>query len=348
MGLFRRNQPVPSTPDPQITALWQWWTDHGRALAEQSIAGTIPAEEFSTTMTERVREVGELGWELAAGAATEHVLVVTAEGDPELRALARRVVLAAPLPDQTWTYADSRPPHPDLETVVLSADGSPEIDLARVQVSARVNAGRFDVQVHHPVFADLPEESRTQLTFLALDAALGELETELWLGEIVPVEFAPLDGFGLIALRSVVQDLKRTQLDPDGNPRWVLMTGETRDGALQATVRSPLHPLTAPHLDTYVSVTLPYTDRSPDGLPDGASLQALEAFAERLQRELGPSGQLVAHLSNAGLRTFHLYVDSAAGLLPTVKDVARSWSEGKASVHEMHDPGWQAVTHLRG
>ncbi|MEO5652243.1 MAG: DUF695 domain-containing protein [Marmoricola sp.] len=348
MGFFRRNQAGPAPTDPQITALWQWWTDQGRMLAEQSIESSIAPEEFSSAMTEHVRAVGELGWELAPGAAAEHVLVVTAEGDPERRALARRVVLAAPLPDQTWTYSDSRPPHPEPESVVLSADGSPEMDLARVQVSARVNAGRFDVQVHHPLFADLPERNRTQLAFLALDAALGELETELWLGEVVAIEFSPLDGFGLTALRSVVADLKRTQLDADGNPRWVMMTGETRDGALRATVRSPLHPLTAPHLDTYVSVTLPYADRSPDGLPEGASLEALEALAQRLQREIGQSGQVVAHLSNAGVRTIHLYVDSAASLVPTVKDVARSWGEGKASVHEMHDPGWQAVTHLRG
>ena len=348
MAFFRRNRPGPAAADPQVVALWQWWTDEGRAMAEQSIDGSAPPEQFSEAMTARVRAVGELGWELAAGAAAEHVLVVTAEGDPELRPLARRVVLAAPLPDQTWSYADSRPPHPELESVVLSADGSPELDLARVLVSARVNAGRFDVQVHHPVFADLPEESRTQLALLALDAALGELDTELWLGEIAPVELAPLDGFGLTALRSVVQDLRRTQLDADGNPRWVLMTGETRDGALRATVRSPLHPLTAPHLDTYVSVTLPYADRSEEGLPEGASLERLEAFGDRLQRELGPSGQVVAHLSSAGLRTFHLYVDSTAALVPAVRDVARSWDEGKASVHEMRDPGWQAVTHLRG
>jgi hypothetical protein len=56
---------------------------------------------------------------------------------------------------------------------------------------------------------------------------------------------------------------------------------------------------------------------------------------------------VVAHLSAEGLRTFHLYVDSTTGALTTVKDVARAWSEGSTSVHDMRDPAWQAVAHLR-
>ena len=69
---------------------------------------------------------------------------------------------------------------------MLSVDGSPDVDFARVQVGARLDGGRFDVQVHHPGFADLPEQARLQVTFLALDAALGEVDTELWLGEVSP------------------------------------------------------------------------------------------------------------------------------------------------------------------
>ena len=56
---------------------------------------------------------------------------------------------------------------------------------------------------------------------------------------------------------------------------------------------------------------------------------------------------MVAHLSNAGKRTLHVYVDSTAGVLPGVKDLARSWDQGRTEVHDMHDPGWSAVQHLR-
>ncbi len=346
MSFFRR-RPRAAGED-RVTSFWQWWVAEGRALAEGSIDGRVEAEEFAEVMTDRVRTLGELGWELSGGEVSRHVLAVTSEGDPDGRAVARRVVLAAPAADATWSYVDTRPPAADPEALVISVGGLQDIDFARVQVSARMESGRFDVQLHHPAFADLPEDGRAMVTFLALDAALGEVDTELWLGEVQPVEFPPLDGFGLTALRSVVHDLKGRRLDADGRSGWVMLRGETPQGPLVAMARSPLHPLTAPHLDTYVAVVLPYAHRTSDGLPDEGSLEPLRDFEGRLERALGTAGQVVAHLSNDGTRTLHVYVDSTAGLLPAVKDLARSWGQGTANVHEMRDPGWTAVTHLRG
>jgi hypothetical protein len=343
LALFRRRS---AAPEDAITPFWEWWATAGREDAEQSIDGRLAPEDFARTMTEHLQSIGELAWELTAGETSEHVLVISPEGDPERRALARRVVLAAPEADGTWSYVDARPPAADPEDVVLGATGSPDVDFARIRVTARMNEGRFDVQVHHPAFADLPEEARTNITFLALDTTLGEVDTELWLGEVQPVEFPPLDGFGLNALRSVVHDLKRQRLDADGHPQWVMLRGDTPTGPLVAMVRSPLHPLTAPHLDTYVAVTAPYRDQV-EGLPGSASLETLRTLEHRLSARLGNEGQVVAHLSTGGVRTFHLYVDSTAGLLPTIKEVARSWEEGRSAVHEMRDPGWQAVAHLR-
>ena len=175
------------------------------------------------------------------------------------------------------------------------------------------------------------------------------MDTELWLGEVVPVEFPPLDGFGLTALRSVVQDLKRQRLDADGHPGWVILRGETKQGPLLAMARSPLHPLTAPNLDTYVAVSVPYSHRTADGLPDEGSLEPLRDVrgSPRAGRS-APRVRWSPTSATPGTRTLHVYVDSTAGVLPAVKDLARSWDQGKASVHEMHDPGWSAVQHLRG
>ena len=345
MPLFRRRS---SSGDPRsdYAPFWGWWTSEGRALAEQTVTGGTDPEAFAATMTAQVHVMGELAWEIAAGEVSEHVLVIGTGGNADLRALARRVVLAAPEPDERWAYVDSRPPAPEPESVVVGIDGQ-DIDLARVRVAARMDDGRFDVQVHHPTFPDLPEQARSTATFLALDAALGEVDTELWLGEVLPVELEPLDGFGLTALRSVVQDLKRQRLDADGQPRWVMLRGETAEGLLLAMVRSPLHPVMAPHLDTYVAVTVSYRDQATGGQPGESSLEALRAFEHRLGARLGNDGQVVAHLSIAGIRTFHVYVDSTTGALATVKEVARSWDEGTTSVHDMRDPAWQAVAHLR-
>ncbi len=331
-------------PASDHAPFWDWWTSEGRALAEQNVDGPLDAA-FRDTMTAHVQEQGALTWELADSESSRHVLVIRAGDDPSLRPLARRLVLAAPF-DESWIYTDFRPASPELESILLG-DAETSIELSQVQVSARMNDGRFDVQVHHPTFADLSEESRGLVTALALEAALGEVDSELWLGEVLPVEFAPLDGFGLMALRSVVQDLKRQRLDADGQPRWVMLRGETADGLLLAMVRTPLHPLTAPQLDTYVSVTVPYRDHAAGGQPGDSSLEALRAFEHRLAARLGNDGQVVAHLSTAGVRTFHLYVDSTSGALATVTEVAGSWGEGSTSVHDMPDPAWQAVAHLR-
>jgi len=344
VALFRRRS---NAPAGGVGGFWDWWSSAGRELAEQSIRGVVEPQAFAQHMTERVGQLGQLGWELTAGETSEHVLVITAEGDPAARAVARRVVLAAPDADATWSYVDSRPPAPDPEAVVLSADASPPVDFSRVQVTARLDGGRFDVLLHHPSFADLPEESRLQITHMALDAALGEVDAELWLGEVQPVEFPPLDGFGLSALRAVVGDLKSQRLDEDGRPRWAMLRGETKDGPLVAMARSPLHALMAPNLDTYVAVVLPYRHRTEDGLPDEGSLEPLAEFERRLEGELGVSGQVVAHMSSAGVRTLHVYVDSTADVLAKVKALARSWDQGSASVHDMADPGWSAVSHLR-
>jgi hypothetical protein len=35
-------------------------------------------------------------------------------------------------------------------------------------------------------------------------------------------------------------------------------------------------------------------------------------------------------------------------VLPRVKALAKSWDQGRTSVHDMYDPGWRAVEHLRG
>ncbi len=328
-------------------AFWEWWSADGRALADEHLQAPTDSGEFAAAMSSQLSSWEELGWAVEPGETAAHVLVLSA-GDPDHRALARRVVLAAPAADGRWSYADSRPPAPDLDSRVLEASGAAEVDLARVLLTARMNDGRFDVQVHHPMFATLDEQERLELTVEALVAALGEVDVELWLGAVVAVDFAPLDGFGLTALRSVVGDLKRQRVGEDGEPGWKMLRGETAAGPLVVLVRSILHPLTAPHLDTYVGVSLPFAHRTEGGLPDGPSLESLRRFEDRLEREVGTSGQVVAQLSSAGVRVLHLYVDSTAGLLPLLKELAKAWDEGKADVHDMHDPGWQAVSHLRG
>ena len=132
MSFLRRRRPA--GPDADIGAFWDWWATEGRRLAEQSLDGQLEAEDFATTMTAQVQPLGALDWELAAGELSKHILVIRSQGDAEGRAVARRVVLAAPDADQTWSYVDTRPPAPDPESVVASVGDLGDIDLGRVQV----------------------------------------------------------------------------------------------------------------------------------------------------------------------------------------------------------------------
>lgn len=345
MGLFSRGHA--SSPGAQHDAFWQWWDESGQRLTTGALARNDPMS-VSDAISAAVETIHpELAWELAAGEVSEHVLVVTAGGNPDLRAAARRWLLAAPPADEVWSYADFRPPATDPESIRLSSGQAPDIDFGRVCVSARLSGSRFDTVVFHPAFADLDPHSRSQVAFLALDATLGEHDVELWIGEVTASEISPVDGFGLRALRAVVRDHSHAKVDEDGRPSWILMQGETPQGPLLAAAQVPLHPATAPHLGTHVAVLLPYRHRTAEGLPADASLSALRQFEDGLAQAMGTDGQVVAHQSSNGTRVLHLYVDDTSGATHRAKAAARRWPEGKAHVQAMADPGWQSVSHLR-
>lgn len=346
MGIFKRGPSVGGSEQPDD--FWQWWRSTGASLTAGALARNEPTR-VAERLSRAVHEVHpELSWELAAGDVTEHVLVVTAGGHPDLRAIARRWLLAAPPADETWSYTDHRPPAADPESMRLSSGPGSEIDFAEMQVTARLSGIRFDTVVHHPSFAVLPSEARVQAAFLALDAALGENDVELWIGHLETAEHSLIDGFGLSALRSVVHDHQARYVDQDGGPSWALMQGETPAGPVLASAQVPLHPVVAPHLSVHVAVMLPYRDCTPEGMPEDGSLDALRSFEDHLTDVLGKDGRIVAHQSSAGVRVLHVYVDETSDAVSRIDASAATWVEGQAQAQAMTDPSWESVAHLRG
>jgi hypothetical protein len=346
VGIFRRSRSSDRSGQPDD--FWRWWSSTGAALTTDALACSKPVT-MADTLTRAVHDMDpKLAWELAAGDVSRHVLVVTAEGNPELRATARRWLLAAPPADETWSYSDHRPPVENPEDTRLSSDHGADIDFAAVRVTARLSGTRFDTVVHHPAFAALPPEARIQAAILALDAALGESDVELWIGEVETAEHSPVDGFGLSALRAVVNDHKAQYVDQDGGPSWALMQGETSDGPVLALAQVPLHPAVAPQLSVHVAVLLPYRSSTQEGMPDDGSLEALRSFEDHLSVVLDKDGRIVAHQSSAGVRVLHVYVDETSDAARRIKATAATWAEGQAEVHAMPDPSWDSVAHLRG
>lgn len=347
MGLFRRKGAPPAADT--IPAFWAWWTAEGAQACATALADGSP-DQIADEMSARVLAMHPgLAWELTPGEVSEHQLVVTAEGKAEVRPVARRWLLAAPAADSVWSYDDHRGAAQDPEGVVLSGSpGAPEVAFRDVTVSARMAGSRIDVVLHHPSFDDLDEGPQMQVAFLALDAALGENDTELWIGEIKPTTYPPMDGFGLVALRALVDNLRRKSLDADGRPQWALLQGQGPRGPVLAAARSPLHPLFGP-LDTrHVAVSVAYRPRTEAGLPTPEALEDLRLLEDRLEAAAGSDGILVAHESSAGTRIFHLYVDPETDAADRIKASLGDWPGERPRLHVTDgDPGWELVRHLR-
>lgn len=321
-----------------IAAFWSWWNGAGpqRAGQEDEITARVAAIDPG------------LQWEIGPGGASRHLLVVSAAGDPALRAPARAWLAAAPPADATWAYADLRQPLPDAAETVLDVAGR-RVDLGGFVVAAHRGNTAIDVAVQHPAFMDIGEEDAAQLTYLALDAYLGEEAVETWIGTVTWPGEPPLDAFPLRHLGSVVRDFAAGWRGEDGEPKWVVLQGSGPSGSpVLAMAQVPLRQITFPLFDTHVAVTLPYADSTPDGLPGPGSLDALRAVEDRIGAALGGDGRVVAHQSHAGVRLLHAYVDGRSEGADTVAAVAAEWEQGDAQTIVTPDPGWSLVNHLAG
>jgi hypothetical protein len=351
VAFFRRRASSPHSGVSQleaITRFWSWWQEQGAAETATAIADGAP-ERMVPALSERVGAIEEgLAWELGPGAKGAHVLVVSAEGDPALRGVARRWRRAAPPTDGIWEYSDSRLPVAEPSGVVLALGGV-NVDVASAMAWARVTGADLDVAVYHPAFAQLSEQDRGIATYLLLDTVLGEAAVQTWLGRIDSSTEPPLDPVPLVGLRAVVRELTDRFTDADGQPAWVLMEGSTQAGdRVLAGAQVPLRSATAPHLDTYVAVVVPFTDRTVDGLPDDGSLKPLRDFEDHLNTRLGDSGRIVAHETHGGVRTLHLYVDGSTPAVEQLRPAIAGWDQGQVGLTAAPDPGWQHVQHLSG
>jgi hypothetical protein len=351
MGIFGRKRTRDQAALAQaaaISAFWGWWQREGAGLTAAAIAGGDP-EQVAPVLASQLHSIDPgLAWELRPGTDSEHILVLSPEGDPALRAVARRWLRAAPAADPIWSYRDARPPAADAEGTVLTI-GETSLDVASAMAGARVSGASLDVAVFHPAFPDLPDDARRLAMFLLLDTVLGETAVETWIGTLDVATAQPLDAVPLIGLRAVVRELASQFTGADGEPHWAVMEGATAEGArVLASAQIPLRSATAPHLDTHLAVVVPYTDQTAEGLPGSSSLQALRDLEQHLAGRLGDAGRLVAHETHQGVRILHFYTEAGTPAAEQLRVAAQGWNQGKVRVDAAPDPGWSQVAHLRG
>src|SRR5215468_8138839 len=108
---------------PAIADFWVWW-----AAARGRVRDTIESGRAETLAGELHTHVTAihpgLQWEFAQRARSRHALIVSAGGDPRVRAAAARWYSEAPAPDEIWEYHRSRQADPDALSATLEVDGN--------------------------------------------------------------------------------------------------------------------------------------------------------------------------------------------------------------------------------
>ena len=211
MKWFRRRvADAPATPDgadPSSLAE-RFWCDWQEMLPEVAAAlGDREPGRVENQLCELVAGLHpELHFSLERGQRAIYALVVTGQEDPQLRAYTDAWRAAAPHEDAIWEYHDSVPPVPDPTLVTVNL-GPHRIRLADVRVVAQVDGDVVDVAVYHPVMADLDEAARSAMTYLPLDAALGERLAGERLRRVETAAAEPAETIDLLELRDLVREL---------------------------------------------------------------------------------------------------------------------------------------------
>jgi len=190
-------------------AFWRRWARLRPAVAAALDSGEVHIVEARVASAVAVLH-RRLGWSLSGGSddpTERYTLVVTGEGDEQLRALTDAWLAAAPA-DLDWDYHDSAQAMDDPADFTLGI-GELQVALADVRVTAIADGDKLHVAVFHPAMPRLRGEDRDVLSFVALDTALGERVVERRIGYVEPVDAAPAHAVDLLELRTLVTSLDR-------------------------------------------------------------------------------------------------------------------------------------------
>jgi hypothetical protein len=217
-------QPAPAaepaaTPaaDPAQAALrfWARWEELLPTLS--SALGERELGRVEHELCEAVAAIHpELHFSLDRGQQAIYALVVSGQEDPDLRPYTDAWKAAAPDNDVLWEYHDSVPAVPDPNGVTVNLSGF-RISLADFLVAAQVDeeAGVVDVAVYHPQLSQLDEPGRSAMTFLPLDATLGERLAGERLRRVETALHEPANAITLRELRALVRRLAGLPAAPD-------------------------------------------------------------------------------------------------------------------------------------
>ncbi|MFC7340902.1 hypothetical protein [Saccharopolyspora griseoalba] len=202
-------EPVDAAAEARARAeeFWRRWDELLPEIA--GALGDNAPERVENLVADALAAVHpDLTFSIEHGENAVYALVISSQADPELRPCTDAWMAAAPPADTLWEYHDSVPPVPDPTGVTVNLRGE-KYPLEQVRVAAQVDEaeGLVDVAVYHPGFAGLDDNARRALTFLPLDATLGERLAADRLGRVETAETEPEGAVGLLELRELVREL---------------------------------------------------------------------------------------------------------------------------------------------
>jgi hypothetical protein len=231
MRWLRRRRPGDDPPDPRTpwprrdvcedpeAAAVEFWRRWFELLPEinAALGDREPQRVEHDLSTAVARLHPDLHFSLERGRRAFYALVVTGQEDPALRPYTDAWCAAAPTEDAIWEYHDSVPPVPDPTEVTVNL-GQWRISLGDFRVAATVDeaAGVVDVAVYHPDLASLEQASRSVMTFLPLDATLGERLAGRWLRRVEAAEAEPEGALSLLQFRDLVRGLDQREPEDVG------------------------------------------------------------------------------------------------------------------------------------
>jgi hypothetical protein len=222
MRWFRRRSAAPaeSVEDIARARAQRFWTRWSEQLPTISAAlGDREPGRVENDLCELVAELHpDLHFALDRGQRAVYALVISGQEDPDLRPFTDAWKAAAPDDNLIWEYHDSVPPVPDPREVTVNLAGH-AIRLADVLVVAQVDDDEHvvDVAVYHPELSELDQPSRQALTFLPLDATLGERVAGKRLRRVETALDKPDNAMSLVDFRELVGKLAERP-DPEPAP----------------------------------------------------------------------------------------------------------------------------------
>jgi hypothetical protein len=326
---------------PEIGRFWDRWPGFRSKVERARHTGM---DDLGRQLDRAVATIDpRLCWELGK-ATSDWLLVVTANGDPQVRSTAERWLRAAPAPDPGWRFHCHRPADRGaLSGKLQLGDGAVDLADMRFRVVRDFDQARIHVTVCHREFASLDEDARLQAVFMALDRTLGEDEVLRWIGDIDTSARSGGDAVPAADLVTEVADLARAYAVPKA-----VNLQDTQPNGLPVITRTtvPMRPIDFPLYDQHVAITAGYSVSGTDRLPEPSTLARLQQFEDVLMAQLAGHAVLAGHETHDRRRVFHLYADPATDTAERLGASLPPWQEGRVGVHITVDPGWDEVSHF--